>query len=89
MLLDEQKEKVEKAIQEYQAIGKLTIYEPCDCGSHIRHNNGRNYHEIIDLKCDSEQHFARFGSTCELLPPPEWESCKNPEEVIRRHGDWL
>jgi hypothetical protein len=27
----------------------LLYREPCDCGSHIRHNNGGNYHKIERL----------------------------------------
>jgi len=89
-LPSERKESIEKAIQEYRKAGKLTICEPCNCGSHIRHNNGGNYHEVIGLSTEyGGQHFVRFGSTCELLPPAEWEICENPEDIIREHGDWL
>ena len=27
----------------------LLYQEPCDCGSHIRHNNGGNYHRSVEL----------------------------------------
>ena len=25
------------------------LREPCNCGSHIRHNNGGNYHKVLKL----------------------------------------
>lgn len=24
--------------------------EPCDCGSQVRHNNGGNYHEVVNVR---------------------------------------
>lgn len=35
------------------------IREPCDCGSQIRHNNGGNYHERIEIL----KHTSNVGIT--------------------------
>ena len=89
LLPSKQKEKVAAAIKKYDEIGKLNIYEPCDCGSHIRHNNGGNYHKIISLQCDEGKHFIMEDSTCELNAPAEWEPCENPHKIIEENADWL
>ena len=89
LLPSEQKAAIDAAIDHYRETGKLAIYEPCDCGSHIRHNNGGNYHEIIHLRTDGGRHFVKYASTCELSEPAEWETCEDPEAVIRENGDWL
>lgn len=83
------KERVQQAIEEFEKTGNLIICEPCDCGSHIRHNNGGNYHDIIHLTRDSGRVFVKFDTTCELVAPAEWEDCENPEQIIQDHADWL
>ncbi len=49
-------------------IKVATAYEPCDCGSQIRHNNGGNYHAEWIVSYDKKKHCFTFydGSTCEL-----------------------
>ena len=89
LLPSEQKVRAEEAIQEFQESGSLTIYEPCDCGSQIRHSSGGNYHEIIELRQDSGQFFVRYDTTCTLTPPATREACEDPEAVIREYADWL
>ncbi len=89
LLPSEQREHAESAIREFQEEKFLAIHEPCDCGSHIRHNNGGNYHDIITLRRDSGQVFVKYGTTCELTPPVLWEVCEDPEAVIREYADWL
>ncbi len=88
-LPSEQKEKIEKAIKTFEGTGNLSIYEPCNCGSQVRHNNGGNYHTEIYLRRDSGDAFVKFETTCELVPRAEWEECKSPEAVIRGNADWL
>ena len=89
LLPSEQEKAVEEAIKKYDETGKLNIFEPCNCGSHIRHNNGGNYHDEIYLWRDKEQHFVMYGSTCELDAPNEWEPCEDPHAVIQENADWL
>lgn len=89
LLPSEQREKTKKAIVEYKNNGILTIEEPCDCGSHIRHNNGGNYHTIIFLKKDGNQSFVKIETTCELTPPAEWNFCSSPIKIICKYADWL
>ena len=89
LLPSEQAQRATQAIIQFSETGSLVINEPCDCGSHIRHNNGGNYHDIIFLQHDGDQAFVKYETTCELTPPAEWETCDDPEKVIRDHADWL
>lgn len=89
LLPSERKIALDTAIKQYQETGELTISEPCNCGSHIRHNNGGNYHQTIYLRNDEGHHFVKYASTCELSEPAEWEPCEDPEAVIRKNDDWL
>lgn len=88
-LPSEQKKRVEKAIKEFKETGKFSIYEPCDCGSQVRHNNGGNYHEEIYLQMDEGQAYIKRTSTSEFEPPAEWELCEDWEQVIKNNSDWL
>jgi hypothetical protein len=90
-LPSEQKIAAEKAKQKFKECGKLIISEPCDCGSHIRHNNGGNYHEIIHLAKDSGKFFRKDETTCELMEPAEWGEISEMEAfaTIDVHADWL
>lgn len=89
LLPSERKESVDTAIQEFEESGKLSIFEPCNCGSQIRHNNGGNYHDEIYLRRDGDTVFVKRETTCELVPPAEWEECEDWREVIEENGDWL
>lgn len=89
LLPSEQQKRAKSAIAEFQENGELRIYEPCDCGSHIRHTNGGNYHEEIFLKEDNGKVFVKYETTSELVAPAEWESCEDWDKVIEGHADWL
>lgn len=89
LLPSEQKKRIEESISTYDQTGSLMIEEPCDCGSHIRHDNGGNYHEFIKLKKDDEKDFIKTDTTCELNKPAEWYECDDPHQVIRDNADWL
>lgn len=75
-LLDEAKEAW-KHLQR----GIFLMKEPCDCGANIRHNDGGNYHEVIEIAKD-EGVWLRIYDTCVLKPIPEWEQIGD-EEAIR------
>ena len=89
LLPSEQGEAIQDALEKFAETGSLVIHEPCDCGSHIRHNNGGNYHKIIRLCRDSDQEFVKWDTTCELTAPAMWEPCDDVEGVIRQYADWL
>lgn len=89
LLPSQQKNAIERAIKEFEKNGKLSIFEPCDCGSRVQHNNGGNYHEEIYLSKDSGQAFVKYETTCELIDPAEWEICDDWQKVITDHADWL
>ena len=59
----------------------VTLYEPCNCGSQVRHNNGGNYHEIVSVVKDKGKWYKKEDSTCELTEPSEWFETKE-ESVI-------
>lgn len=89
LLPSEQKERLEQAIVDFNSTGTLSIYEPCDCGNRVQHNNGGNYHEEIYLKRDSGKVFVKYETTCELVSPTQWQECDDFEAVIRQNADWL
>ena len=82
-------EKIGEAISWFLDNGTVTIQEPCNCGSNIRHNNGGHYHEIVTLKRDHSQVFVMYDSTCELTPPAAWQECHDWRAVIAENADWL
>ena len=89
LLPSEQKERIEKAVKEFEESGSLSIFEPCNCGSHVRHNNGGNYHAEISLLRDTGQVFVRYETTCELTPEAEWQIVDDWHTVITQNADWL
>lgn len=90
-LPSEQQEAVKTAIEKLEKTGELSIVEPCDCGSYIKHNNGGNYHDWYDIKIDEGMYFVKEGNTCELNPPYTWESSTKEKvyQLIQDCADWL
>ena len=86
-----QKELIEDAKKEFADTGKLAIYEPCNCGSQVRHNNGGNYHDIEFLVKDGEKCFHKSDTTCELTEPAEWFEITEEQvnSIIEKNADWL
>ena len=86
-----QQAAVKKAIKELEETGELDINEPCDCGSHIRHNNGGNYHQIYEIEKNGEGYFIKDDCTSELEPPATWESSTKEQvyQLIQNCADWL
>ncbi len=89
LLPSEQKERIKQAVENFNETGSLSIFEPCDCGSQVRHNNGGNYHEEIFLRSEGDKAFVKYETSCELTAPEEWQKCADPESVIRQNADWL
>ena len=90
LLPSQKKARVEKALAELHANRCITVEEPCDCGSHIRHNNGGNYHQIMKFQEDSGRWYAQKDSTSQYYHPRLRESTlAEAEEFIRSHADWL
>jgi len=89
LLPSEQKIRIKDALAEFADKYSLTIYEPCNCSSRISHNNGGNYHQIIYLAKDGDKCFAKFDTTCELVPEAKWQECDDPRVIIEENADWL
>jgi hypothetical protein len=89
LLPSQQAERVEQAKEIFHNAGSLTIYEPCNCGGQVRHNNGGNYHDIVRLAKDGGQVFIMNDTTSELEAPAEWEPCEDWQGVIEKNSDWL
>jgi len=57
--------------------------EPCDCGSHVRHNNGGNYHSEYAIFFDRK--LGKFtylkATTCELV---DYEDCAISDEELQQ-----
>ena len=90
-LPSEQQQAVKEAIKKFEETSKLSIEEPCNCGSHIQHNNGGNYHIWYDIALDNGEYYIKEGSTCDMNPPYEWELSTKEEvyELIQNCADWL
>jgi transposase-like protein len=90
-LPSEQQEAVKKAIEKLEKMGELSIEEPCDCGSHIRHNNGGNYHTWYDITIDNGDYYIKEGCTSELEPPYTWKlsTREGVYSLIQNCADWL
>lgn len=81
------------------------FYEPCDCGEHIRHNDGGNYHTVVKIYKLEEDYLVRRTTTREffetdneviiidrkyLLPmKQEDEAYIVPREKIREEIEYL
>lgn len=90
--LPSQREKlVELAKKKLEITKELGIYEPCNCGNRVQHNNGGNYHQEIYLAIDKGRYFVKYETTCELVAPAEWSETTKEKamEIIEQHGDWL
>ncbi|KKL92160.1 hypothetical protein LCGC14_1816500 [marine sediment metagenome] len=89
LLPNEQQERIQEALETLEKTGSLNIFEPCDCGNQICHNNGGNYHNEIYLRRDNGKMFVKYATTCELVEPAEWEECQDPESIVKENSDWL
>jgi hypothetical protein len=61
--------------------GKLELREPCDCGSMIRHNNGGNYHRIVEFRLDAGKCWRTETFTGDYGPPDDWKEVEFSEAV--------
>jgi hypothetical protein len=86
-LPSEQTKLVEEAKKEFAEKGELTISEPCNCGSQIRHNNGGNYHCTVEFKKDSDRYFERRSSTSNFDSEPEWNETTE-ESILKTIEEW-
>jgi len=89
LLPSEKEVMIKNAIATLEKYGELCIDEPCDCGSHVRHNNGGNYHTYITLRKDSGKTYVKYETSSELESPAEWGECDDPHLIIRSNADWL
>jgi len=85
LLPSEQRKMEKEAIELFKDKERITLVEPCDCGSRIQHNDGGNYHQIIEIAKDDGRYFIMFDDTCEFTEASEWEEITREEvtETIR------
>jgi hypothetical protein len=43
------------------------FYEPCDCGEHVRHNDGGNYHTVVKIYKLDNDYLVRRTTTREFF----------------------
>lgn len=87
----EKKEAVQKAIEEFIQKSWLSIEEPCNCGSHIQHNTGGNYHTWYDITVDEGKYYIKEGTTNKFSSPYKWKESTKEEvyQLIQNCADWL
>jgi hypothetical protein len=83
--------KIQEAEREFFETSHLKIYEPCDCGSKILHNNGGNYHEIAFFLKEEDKYWFKLETTCELEPEAGWQEVEKKDitNLIKYYADWL
>lgn len=59
---------------------QVILEEVCDCGSHIRHNNGGNYHDTHILIRRKEKLFTKIISSYEDATPEIYDGIKLPSK---------
>ena len=70
----------------------ISIFEPCNCGSRVMHNNGSNYHDIIDIDIREDgELYIRYGTTSMLEAEAEWERADDGDIdfYLDQFADWL
>lgn len=61
-----------KALRKFFDAEVLTLCEPCDCGSQIRHNNGGNYHAEVSFRMDAGKCWRSQTFGGDYGPPDDW-----------------
>lgn len=90
LLSSERQKRIQEAMKTLERTGRLSIFEPCDCGSQIRHNCGGNYHSEIFLRRNSRKiFFVKFETSSMLAASAEWQECQDPKAIIKENSDWL
>lgn len=90
-LPSEQTENQKKGLLHFITTGAINLSEPCDCGSHIRHNNGGNYHDIQEFTMDAGKCFTRFTSTSEYSEWSDWSEISFSdamEQIAKLIAEW-
>ena len=90
LLPSEQSEAQARAIRLFLDCRDVRLYEPCDCGSQIRHNNGGNYHCILGFRMDAGEIYRAQTFTGDYGPPFDWGPVKFSEaidEIAQRARD--
>lgn len=73
LLPSQQTEKQAAALKRLLETGHLYIYEPCNCGGQIRHNNGGNYHTEIQFRLDGGAAWRTETFSGDYGPPDDWQ----------------
>lgn len=81
LLPTEQTKAQQSALRAFLENGRLTLSEPCDCGSQIRHNNGGNYHQTVDLRMDAGRVFRSRTTTSDYDSGGDWREVTFTEAV--------
>ena len=93
MFENEEKGLIIEAMRTYNETETLVISEPCNCGSQIRHNNGGNYHQTVEIIYNNGNPLVRFSDTSELTDAGEWMSLKkyypNVRALVNKYKGWL
>ena len=72
-LPEQQGRILRRAMTELLTGGSTDIQQPCNCGGQVRHNNGGNYHSIIEARvAEDGQILWRDGSTSDY-DDSDWE----------------
>jgi len=86
ILPSEQTEQQVVALGKFLDERRLCLSQPCDCGGHIRHHNGGNYHQLVKLALDAGKAWISRTNTSDYSPPENYQEisfAEALEEVFR------
>ncbi len=70
-----------KALMQFLSEGKITLSEPCNCRGQVAHNNGGNYHEIVEFQMDGGVCLRDDTTTSDYAPQPDWQEVEFSEAI--------
>jgi hypothetical protein len=90
LLPSQQSETQRKALLLFLEQGRIRLQEPCDCGSTVRHNNGGNYHAVVDIRMDGGKVWRTETFTGDYGSPDDWREvawAEALEEIASRAAE--
>ena len=83
-------DRINERIQTLQNRKELELHELCDCGDHIRHFNGGNYHKMHYYALRDGKIYKQETTTCEYTRWSEKYEITESElrEDLAECSDW-
>ena len=73
LLPTQQTDRQADALRQFLDARGVSLNEPCDCGSQVRHNNGGNYHAIVNFTMNAGKCWRTETFTGDYGPDDDWK----------------